>query len=353
MNRIDRRNAIAPEVAIERLTSLWALNEAALGGLVHILKIPFTGIAVVSIAITLIALIAYFAERKAAAIIKATIIVLLIKAAASPHTPLTAYAAVAFQGLLGSVIFGYIPHPRVAALLLGLLALWEGAIQKLAVLTILYGKPLWESVDAAGHWTLNQIGAGHSALSPTAWVLAAYFSYYTLGGLMVGWLAGVLPGEIEQGLKHASTSISSETRHLVPTETATSRRRINWFLRIAIMLCLLGAVLILSNPDSEGFERAARILVRALIVVAIWIFAARPVIKKLLAKFRRREQGHYGEEVARAMDQMPELRAIAVTVWKETSTTRGFGRWRQFLARLVVMALTAHIESADNADLRR
>ena len=79
--------------AVERLTALWALNEAGLGGLIHAMRVPFTGIVVGSTAVVLIALIAFFAERKAQAILKATVIVLLIKAAASPHTPLPAYAS--------------------------------------------------------------------------------------------------------------------------------------------------------------------------------------------------------------------------------------------------------------------
>ena len=71
--------------AVERLTALWALNEAGLGGLIHAMRVPFTGIVVGSTAVVLIALIAFFAEKKAKAILKATVIVLLIKAAASPH----------------------------------------------------------------------------------------------------------------------------------------------------------------------------------------------------------------------------------------------------------------------------
>ena len=128
--------------AVERLTALWALNEAGLGGLIHAMRVPFTGIVVGSMAVVLIALIAFFAERKAKAILKATVIVLLVKAAASPHTPLPAYVAVSFQGLAGALLFGWLPSVRLGALLLGLLALWQGAVQKLLVITILYKKSL-------------------------------------------------------------------------------------------------------------------------------------------------------------------------------------------------------------------
>ena len=66
-------------------------------------------------AAVLIALIAYFAERKARAILKALVVVLLVKAAASPHTPLPAYVAVSFQGLAGALLFGLLPSIRLGA----------------------------------------------------------------------------------------------------------------------------------------------------------------------------------------------------------------------------------------------
>jgi hypothetical protein len=186
---LDRRRAV------ERLTALWALNEAGLGGLIHALRVPFTGIVVGSTAVVLIALIAFFAERRARAILKATVVVLLVKAAASPHTPLPAYVGVSFQGLAGALLFGLLPSIRLGALLLGLLALWQGAVQKLVVMSLLYGRSLWDSVDAVGHWILEKMGSGPGELSPTGWFLIVYLGYYTLAGLATGWLAGRFRGK--------------------------------------------------------------------------------------------------------------------------------------------------------------
>ena len=49
---------------ISRLTALWALSEAGLGGILHALQSPFTGLFVGGFAIILISLIAYFADDK-------------------------------------------------------------------------------------------------------------------------------------------------------------------------------------------------------------------------------------------------------------------------------------------------
>ena len=334
--------AIEPGTAVEKLTALWALNEAGLGGMIHAFKIPFTGIVVGSTAVVLIALIAFFAERKSKAILKATIIVLLIKAVASPHTPLPAYVAVSFQGLAGSLLFGFLPSPRFAALLLGLLALWQGAVQKLVVMTLLYGAPLWESVDAVGRWILEErMGGGSGALSPTGWFLAFYLGYYTLGGLVTGWLAGTIPVEIERALKAAPPPAPAAAVASAAPLAAPSKKR--WWRRTpfktGLVLCMLMIVSAMLYPGQEGFARGLRVFIRAAVVIAIWMLAVRPLARLWLARFQRREQSVYGTDVARAMNQMPALRGAAESAWIQARDARGLRRWKKFLVRLVVQAL--------------
>ncbi len=327
---------------MERLTALWALNEAGLGGLIHAFQIPFTGIVVGSTAVILIALIAFFAERKSAAILKATVIVLLIKAAVSPHTPLPAYVAVAFQGLAGSLLFAFLPTPRLAALMLGLLALWQGAVQKLLVMTLLYGAPLWESVDAVGRWILERLGGGPGTLSPTGWFLTLYLGYYTLGGLVTGWLAGTLPREIARVLKESPPPEPVATeKPVAPAGPSTKRWWRRTPFKAGLALAVLLIILTRLYPGDEGLARGVRVLARVLIVIAVWMLAVRPLARRLLARFQRREQGVYGAEVARTLDQLPALRRAAALAWTQTHHARGVRRWKRFLVRLVVQALAS------------
>jgi len=293
-----------------------------------------------STAVVLIALIAFFAERKAMAILKATIIVLLIKAAASPHTPLPAYVAVTFQGLAGALLFGTLPSIRLGALLLGLLALWQGAVQKLIVMSILYGRSLWESVDAVGRWILEKMGSGPGDLSPTGWFLVVYLGYYTLAGLITGWLAGAIPREIAEALKHPlpAPAVGEMPDIAFP---APSRKR--WWRRTpfkaGLVLVVLLAVLMLLHPGQEGWVRGLRVFARALIVLAVWMWAVRPLGMALFRRFRRREQGVYGAEVSRALEQFPALRQAAAAAWRLSGEANGFRRWKRFLVELIVRAL--------------
>lgn len=328
-------------LAVERLTALWALNEAGLGGLIHALRVPFTGVVVGSTAVVLIALIAYFAERKARAILQATVIVLLVKAAASPHTPLPAYAAVAFQGGAGAVLFGLLPSLRLGALLLGLLALWQGAVQKLLVMTILYGKSLWDSVDAVGRWMLARMGGGPGELSPTGWFLVFYLGYYTLAGLVTGWLAGAIPREIAEALKkpHPAPLPMPGESPLLPL--APSRKR--WWRRTPFKAGVVLAMLLLTTmwltPGQDGWIKGLHVCARTLIVLVLWMGVLRPLGRALFRRFRRREQDAYGADVARALEQLPGLRQIAARAWRDSRGAAGFRRWKKFLVELILLAL--------------
>ena len=328
--------------AVERLTALWALNEAGLGGLIHALRVPFTGIVVGSTAVVLIALIAFFAERKAKAILKATVIVLLIKAAASPHTPLPAYVSVSFQGLAGALLFGTLPSMRLGALGLGLLALWQGAVQKLLVMTILYGRSLWDSVDAVGRWILEKMGSGPGEISPTGWFLFFYLGYYTVAGLATGWLAGAIPGEIARALKNPPPPGEGPPEaEAVPLGGGRKRWWRRTPFRAGVVLLALLAATMWMHPGAEGWSRGLRVFARAGAVLAVWMWGVRPLGMALFRRFRRREQVAYGADMSRALAQFPALRQAAGAAWRRSGAAGGgFRRWKNFLVELIVRALS-------------
>ncbi|NLB65672.1 MAG: hypothetical protein GX803_04290 [Lentisphaerae bacterium] len=332
---LDRRQAI------ERLTALWALNEAGLGGLIHALRVPFTGILVGSTAVVLMTLLAFFAERPARELLKATVVVLLVKAAASPHTPLPAYVAVAFQGVAAALVFGGVRSIRLGGLLLGLLALWQGAAQKLLTMTILYGKSLWEAVDAVGHWLLDKLGAAEGGPTPTGWFLFFYLGYYTLAGLATGWLAGSIPAEIARELERPPPAEEPVTE-VVPPLPSGGRKR--WWRRTpfktGVVLGLLLLVLVWRQPGGAGWAKGLRVFARAGAVIGLWMLVARPLGAALLRRFRRREEPVYGREVARTLEELPALRRQAVAAWRHGRRVKGPRRWRRFLVELIVRALS-------------
>jgi hypothetical protein len=324
--------------AIERLTALWALNEAGMGGLIHAIKVPFTGGVVGGIAVILISTIGFFAERKAEAILRATMVVLLIKAAVSPHTPIPAYLAVLFQGALGALLFGLLPSwPRTAAVVLGVLAFWQGAVQKLVVMTLIYGMPLWESVDALGR---HLLGDAATRLSPTQWFLLIYAGYYTLVGLLTAWFAAALPDEILRAvLQHPPSAPQPVT---APPMSLPVRSK-PWWRRLPVKAGLaalaLSASLFFLSPAGSGVQHGLKLLIRATVAIALWMLVARPLANRALRWFQRREASRYAEDISRTMNLLPLLRTAAALSWERARHLSGLRRWKRFFIDLAASAL--------------
>ena len=130
-----------------RLIALWVLCEAMLGGIIHGLKIPVSGLIIGSCAVLCISLIAWYVPNKGA-IIKATLVVAIFKMMLSPQAPPPAYIAVFFQGTLGELLFfRNRKFYSLSCIILALLALLESGLQRILVLTIVYGNDLWTVIN--------------------------------------------------------------------------------------------------------------------------------------------------------------------------------------------------------------
>ncbi len=169
-----------------QLIALWAFAEVALGGMLHAFRMPFTGILVGGIAVSVVTLIGRTSALPWAEISKATVLVILVKAGASPHAPLPAYLAVAFQGFFGALIFQFLGRSHLAVIFFALIAMLESALQKLILMSVLYGRALWEAFDI---FTSSVLHSFHLELYGTAsqWAIALYLGIYFCFGLFLGY----------------------------------------------------------------------------------------------------------------------------------------------------------------------
>ncbi|HEM49313.1 MAG TPA: hypothetical protein ENO27_03785, partial [Caldithrix sp.] len=172
----------------KRITAIWALSEAALGGVLHALRIPFTGLFIGSSAVLFITLISYL-DNKRGAILKATLLVMTVKAIVSPHSPINAYLAVAFQGIIGELLFMLIRSKRIAAFLLGFFSLLESSLQKILVITIVFGQNVWEAIDVFSEYVLSQFlfrTDSAEIISISIILISIYISIHLSAGIIIG-----------------------------------------------------------------------------------------------------------------------------------------------------------------------
>ena len=323
-------------ISFLRITALWAFSESAFGGILHALKIPFRGLFIASAAVLFISLLALFAKDNKE-ILKATIIVILIKAVVSPHSPLTAYFAVSLQGILGYLLFSTIRLYKLSALLLGILVLFFSGMQKIVVLTILFGNTLWESLNIfirqisieLFNITLSEINYGYL-------LLTLYVSLHLSAGLFIGIYAGNLPKKIKHYKNIISPLIDDSIGELIPEKEKHKKK--SWFLRpTGIFILLLSAgVIVLSYVSTDLDENVAAsvilMLVRSVLITFIWYTVLSPIAKKLFLKFVTKRKLKYSKDLDEIISMFPEFKKIVNTCWKDSGDKKGLKRLRYFLA---------------------
>lgn len=329
-------------VNLIRLTALWAISEAALGGVLHMFRLPFTGLIVGSVAVILISMIAYFSDKPFQAITRATITVLIIKLFVSPHSPIPAYLAVSFQGLAGAVFFSLLPSFRIGSLLLGILALLQSAIQKLITLTLIFGKPLWSSIDAFIAYVLKIFGTDISAVpnNGSYWLVGTYLTIYATVGLVIGILAGKIPSlvakEITQ-LTPLQVSIENTSAEKNRSVRKPFWKKRKWKFLVGILVLLISLQFLL--PKEQQTLEIFSYLVRVIAILACWFMIVAPLLLKVMHMFLNKQKSKYTEDVDQALALAPAIKSITAHVWKMNQNTNWTNKWKQVIIQIISYTL--------------
>ena len=327
--------------SVMRLTALWALIESGLGGVLHALHLPVTGVVVGGTAVVLITLIAHFADHPRR-ILKATLLVLIVKALVSPHSPLGAYVAVAFQGVVGWAIYALLRPSLVATGLFAVVALLESALQKLLMLTLFFGAPLWQAIDQWGSWVQQQFFAAPLLDSLATTLLMAYIALHVLAGLLIGWVAYRLPAEIAREQAELSRVYSFES----PESITISRKKRycrRWLIVGLVLAGMTLYLLTLSDTDSP-LSLAGFYLLRTVLVLGVWYAWLAPTLTHLVRRWLLRRQGQYGYQVDVLLAWLPVFKRIAYQQYRHLSQDHhGWALYRIWMLRTVALALTIHI----------
>jgi hypothetical protein len=265
-NKIPANNII-----ITKLTALWALNESGLGGMMFALQIPLTGFFVGGFAIILIGLIAFYSDNNFKQVIKATVLVLIIKAMASPHAPPPAYLAVAFQGVTGALLFSCIRNYKVAAILLAILAMAESSLQKIIVMTLIYGKSIWIALDKSIEGISKDFSI-HSQLSFSYWIIGIYVLIHVFWGILIGVFSGRLPHLIS---KHTPVVLdryqNSETGYAAGQQLSSKKKgkSMRW---LSFVLILLFVVLVFLISGAYSEYKILYVIIRSVAAVLLLFF---------------------------------------------------------------------------------
>lgn len=322
--------------AVTRLTALWALNECGLGGIMFALKIPFTGIFVGGFAVVLLSLIAYYSHYQYRKILRATLLVLIVKATVSPHSPPPAYLAVAFQGAAAALFFGGLRRYRPAALLLALTAMLESAGQKVIVLTLLYGNSLWLALDKLYEGIARdfRLPGGHGF---SYWLLLLYLLLYLVWGLAVGLFAARLPQQLQRQEALILAGYSGTIGHTEGALPVAVRKRRRWPVFLLVLLFIL---LVFALGGQYRSYKLLYILLRSLAAVLLLFFVLRPLLTVLIRRWLQARRAPVRQEAGALIDKLPALRRFIRPSWQlARDRAKGIGRLRYFILSMIVFTL--------------
>jgi len=306
---------------IFRITAIWAFSEAALGGVLHAFKFPFNGLVLSSASVIFISLIAYFAENRGT-IIKSTLLVIIIKAGVSPHTPVNAHLAVLLQGVLGEFFFFTKKGFKVSAFLFAATILLLSSFQKVLTVTIVFGMRFWEAIDVFFHSiSKNYFGFINEELSLSFLLIGVYFFIHLSAGIFAGLIAGSLPKKL---IRKSELIESIKFEYTGSINNNSKPKKSSWYKKsttVVIALLLISMVIYsyLFPEEFTGLESMVFLIVlRSLIILFFWLFILSPLLKIFLKKFLKKKESKYTKEIASILELFPIFKNIVIYNWKKS-----------------------------------
>ena len=319
-------------LAIQRLTALWAFAESGLGGMLHALQMPFTGLLIGGLAVIIITLIAKFSNNNISTIFKSMMIVLIIKLTISPFTPFPAYIAVSFQALMGCLLYSVLKVNYLSVLLLSILSMIESAIQKLLILTLFFGQSLWKATNAFFNFVANQFN--YKSINGAQWLISVYLAIYIIGGILIALLALRTIKNISQ-ITELPLIINDNIRN----EKKVVKRKSSGIYTFVI-LCTISAILYFFNKEEHSFLSIIKIFSWTISAIFLWYYFITPLFTKLIVLLLQKNKSKYSTEVADIISMTPQLKNITYSAWKYAKQKKGFGRLTLFLSCLLQWSLT-------------
>lgn len=326
--------------AVERLTALWAFTECGLGGIMHALQIPFTGLLVGGMAVIMICMIADMSDHNFKQVFKSAVIVLIVKAMVSPHTPFPAYIAVAFQALLGFGLFSLFRVNFFSIVLLSTIAMLESAIQKILILTLFFGESLWKAMDSMIALLAKQFGS--TVANGSYWIVGIYLLLYLAGGFLIAILAWrtikSFKTENSVFILDLSNELNMDQLHVKQCVQKNNYKKL-WVL-IFIMIALSAILFVFAGDNKQGWLAVAKTITWTLSAILIWFMLIGPLFTRAIQKLLQKKESRYSDEVLKTLSFLPVLRKLTALAWQQSRLYRGFSRWNFFFAALIHTTLT-------------
>lgn len=320
-----------------RLTALWGFSEAILGGIMHALRFPFTGIVVGGFAALVICLLGMYSDSPKR-ILQATVNVLLIKFLLAPHTPAAAYLAVGVQGLVGFLLFLSKRNITISCYAMGIFALVYSAFIKLISTTIIFGMEFWTALDNYFNYVSRQFLESDSEISYSLYLVGAYVTLYTVAGIVFGFIATRLPRWIEESRGMESALFEFEGHPLPTPVSQIGRKKLLSFPKIVITVAAITLLIITYSMPGQK-SSLFPMLLRAMIIIVLWITFINPVISYIVGRIMKKKASERKAYLSSIIELFPKFKRNLSFALQAVKTGSPSQRVKGFFSRVFYLAL--------------
>lgn len=237
------------------------------------------------------------------------------------------------------MLFALLPFDRLSALILGILALLESACQKLLVMHLLFGRSLWESIDALGVSAAKQL-AILGEFSLTKGVVFLYIGIYAVGGIFWGIIGGYAAAGLSarfppEGWQNKLSAAAKSNKNFVEPKKKRYKRILTLVTGFMVLL-----LLVFFLPQENLASRLIQLMLRFWLIVGIWYWLLAPLLMKGIRLLLRDRSSVYEQELKQVFDFLPALRLITAKAYEDSSQFPVWNRIPEFLLRMVTYSLS-------------
>jgi hypothetical protein len=222
----------------------------------------------------------------------------------------------------------------VISVIFGAVTMLESAIQKLLVLTLIFGKSWLYALDAYFESVVSIFG-----LSPDAkgsqMVVGGYLGLYVLWGIVLGVWVYFLPRQLADRQEHY-THIVAEAADNLPAKSPRKRRN-SMLFGIGLALLFVMSYFFLSGQNTSG--KALTVLLRTACIVMLWMWVVLPLWSRMMKNWLQK-QTDKRQDIAEVLGFMPEISAYVRPLYRDANAKfSGLKKWKEFILSLMVVTL--------------
>jgi hypothetical protein len=229
---------------------------------------------------------------------------------------------------MGEALFWNRRMYPVSCLLLGVLVLLESGLQRIIVLTVVYGNDLWQAINTF----INGITGQTTLINYSYILVAGYVLVHLAAGILVGLLAGRLPQRIRLwSALHKDYLLTMDTNNSETMGVAASTKRKSKIRKRVIFIWLALLILYLQSSLDIGpallpANIAFKIFIRSLLFILTFYFIVGPCLTSLINRWLQNRKVNENEIIQNILQFLPGTKQLVSKSWQLAAHHKGISR---------------------------